>query len=121
MQISTVYIHPSRSETYSLTAQEAAICGAILVLNFDFPPMRDIYGDEPMYVKFGSNIDAMTGQDGDTTVNYHPDVDAYCRTVAHQLTAQLEANSALKLKTRLRRTRNLDYVFREHLEPLLYA
>lgn len=121
MQISNVYIHPSRSETYSLTAQEAALCGNILVLNFDFPPMRSLYGEEPLYIKFGSNIDTYTGMDGDTNVTYNPNVDAYCKDVAHRLTAELGVNSALKLKTRLRRTRNLDYVFRTYLEPLIHS
>lgn len=121
MQISTVYIHPSRSETYSLTAQEAALCGAILVLNFDFPPMRSLYGEEPLYMKFGSNIDTYTGQDGDTNVKYNDGVDAWCGLAAREMIAELGANSALTLKTRLRMTRNLDSVFRRHLEPLLYS
>jgi len=121
MQISTIYIHPSRSETYSLTTQEAALCGAILVLNFDFPPMRTLYGEEPIYAKFGSNIDTYTGQDGDTNVKYTDGIDAYCGLVAREIIAELGVNSALALKVRLRMTRNLNYVFRRHLEPLLYS
>jgi len=121
MILSNVFILPSRSETYSLVAQEAVLGTCIPVLNFDFPPMRDIYGNEPLFAKFGSNIDAMTGFDGSTDVQYHPDVDAYCHDIAARLIYEMQENRSLRLQTRLRQTRNIDYVFRNYLEPLLYA
>ena len=121
MILSNVFILPSRSETYSLIAQEAILGGCMPILNFDFPPMRDLYGNEPIYAKFGSNIDAMTGFDGDTNIEYHPNVDAYCRDVALRLILEMQENRLLRLQTRLRQTRNIDYVFRNFLEPLLYA
>lgn len=121
MLLSNVFILPSRSETYSLVAQEAALCGNLLILNFDFPPMRGIYGEDPLYFKFSSNIDAMTGFDGDTSVEYHPNADAYCRDIAMRIVYELQTNRVLHLKTFLRQKRNLDYVFKQHWEPLLYA
>ena len=121
MCLSNVFILPSRSETYSLVAQEAALCGNLLILNFDFPPMRNIYGEDPLYYKFSSNIDAMTGLDGDTNVEYHPDVNAYCRDIAMRIIYELQTNRVLHLKTFLRQKRNLDYVFKTYWEPLFYA
>ena len=119
--LSNVFILPSRSETYSLVAQEAALCGNIVVLNFDFPPLRGVYGEDPFYFKFSSNIDAMTGFDGDTNVEYHPNVDAYCRDIAVRLLGELLTNRVVHLKTFLRKERNVDAVFRKYLEPLIYA
>ena len=34
---------------------------------------------------------------------------------------ELDNNRVLSLKDKLRKERNLDYVFRNHLEPLIYA
>ena len=67
---------PSRSESFSLITQEAATAGNVLLLNRDFPPFMDVFGDAPYYGQFSSNIDALTGLDGDTVTNYE-DRDAY--------------------------------------------
>lgn len=119
--LSNIYIHPSRSETYSLVVQESILAGCFPILNFDFPPMMDIYGQEPLYAKFSSNIDAMTGFDGDTKVEYQPNVDAYCKDVALRIISEYTQNRLMRLRTRLRRTRGIDSVFRNYLEPLLYS
>jgi glycosyltransferase involved in cell wall biosynthesis len=122
LMVSNAFVLPSRSETYSLVAQEAAACGNILVLNFDFPPMRDIYGSKhPLYAKFSSNIDAMTGMDGDTVVEYNPSVDTYCNDIAGRVLYEVENNRGIAMRTRTRKTRNLRYIFKNYLEPLLYA
>ena len=68
--ISNIFLLPSRSETYSLIAQEASICGNLILLNFDFPAMRSIYGEQAMYFKFSSNVDALNGLDGETITDY---------------------------------------------------
>ncbi len=121
MMLANVFIQPSRSETYSLVVQEAALCGNMLILNFDFPPMRDIYGEHAVYMKFSSGMDAMTGLDGETTTNYHPNVDAFCYDIAMRIAYELDHNHVLAQQTRLRKYRNPDYVFRHELEPLFYA
>jgi len=66
MLISNLFVLPSKSETYSLVVQEAGLCGNLLVLNQDFPAMRSIYGNDPLYRQFSSNIDVNTGLDGET-------------------------------------------------------
>jgi len=118
--ISNVFILPSVSETYSLVAQEAAICGNLLVLNFDFPPMRSIYGDMPYYYKFSSNMDALTGMDGETTTR-HTNDEVYYNQCANGILFEIENNRVIAVKDMLRKTRNSQYVFRKHLEPLLHA
>lgn len=117
--LSNVFVLPSVSETYSLVAQEAAICGNLLVLNFDFPAMRSIYGDDPIYLKFSSNVDAMTGLDGDTISVYENERN-YFAGAAKLILARLMKNDIIMMKDKLRKTRNLQYVFNNYLEPLLY-
>jgi hypothetical protein len=41
--------------------------------------------------------------------------------VARRIVCAVESEKTLRQKTRLRRTRNLDAVFQNYLEPLLYA
>jgi len=121
MLISNVYIHPSRSETFSLTTQEAALSGNYLVLNFDFTPMRSLWGDQYVtYRKFSSNIDFASGMDGETTTTHRPSDDQYAFDVAGRITYQLANDWSLAMRTKIRQTRNLDFVFNQFLEPLIY-
>jgi glycosyltransferase involved in cell wall biosynthesis len=110
--LTNVYVHPSASETYSLVCQEAAACGNVLFLNDDFPPMRDLHGADAVYVKFCSSL---------FHTSYAPSELAYYRDVAREVVHVLQTERAVRQKTRLRRTRNLGAVFRDHFEPLLYA
>jgi glycosyltransferase involved in cell wall biosynthesis len=110
--LTNVYVHPSASETYSLVCQEAAACGNVLFLNDDFPPMRDLHGADALYVKFCSTL---------FRTSYQPSEMAYYRDVAREIVHVLQTERAVRQKTRLRRTRNLGTVFRDHFEPLLYA
>ena len=119
MCISNVFILPSKSETFSLVAQEAAITGNFLILNFDFPPIRSIYGDKPLYKKFSSNIDINTGLKGDTNTNYKNEED-YFHEIAGCICSRLEHDSLMALRTKTRKDQNLKAVFRKYFEPLLY-
>lgn len=120
MMISNLFILPSRSETYSLIAQEAALCGNLLMLNYDFPPMRSIYGDAPLYGKFSSNIDISTGQDGNTETNYSPNFEAYTHDLALRICYHLEHDRSLALRTMIRKQRNNQAIFKKQIEPLFY-
>jgi glycosyltransferase involved in cell wall biosynthesis len=110
--LTNIYVHPSGSETYSLVCQEAVACGNLLFLNEDFPPMREIYGQDAGYIKFSSTL---------FTTTHTPSEQAYYADVARRIVCAIESEKTLRQKTRLRRTRNLDAVFRDYLEPLLYA
>ncbi len=128
--LSNVFIMPSKSESYSLITQEAALTKQVMVLNFDFPPFRDIFGDNAIFRKYSSNIDIMNAEDGQTDTAYGPDRVSdeerkkyerdYHRDTAGQIAARLK-HPEMALATKLRKERNLDYVFKHELEPLLYG
>ena len=120
MLLCNVFILPSKSETYSLIAQEAALCGAMLILNKDFPPMRSIYSAHAAYRKFSSNWDILQdyqGEGTETTTKYR-DPDAFFRDLALWIVYQLENVDVLAQQKRIRQTRNPDYVFKRYIEPL---
>ena len=115
-----VFILPSRSETYSLVAQEAAAKRCFLVLNQDFPPFRSIYGESPLYRQFSSNIDALSGEDGETNTKYS-DEDGYFKAIAQYINYVQENTRVLATFNMIRKERNLTHVFKHNIEPLLYA
>jgi glycosyltransferase involved in cell wall biosynthesis len=117
--LSNVFFCPSRSETYSLTTQEAMLKGNLCILNQDFPAFMQIYGDKALYRQFNGAEVALDGFDGkvDTT---HSNIDAYFKDrIAVALKAWLNHERVLKAKTWVRTKRNPDYIFREYVEPLI--
>jgi hypothetical protein len=120
--LSNVFVMPSVSESYSLITQEAGLSGVSMVLNADFPPFREIFGTAPHcgdYSKFSSNINILTGLDGDTKSEPNNEPDFYLN-LAKIMNYDLENDRSLKLKTFLRKERNLDNVFERELEPLIH-
>lgn len=119
MAVGDVLILPSRSESYSLVAQEAALCKNLLVLNFDFPPMRSIFGENVLYAKFSSNIDALSGANGETNTQY-ADRHGYLLDVARRVVARLDTMVLRQFRQR-RKERHPQYTFQHYLEPLLHG
>lgn len=121
--LSDVYIHPSKSETYSLTTQEARACRNMLVLNFDYPPMAGIYLEGPIYKKFSSCVDMLTGNDGSTETKYtgRDGIDGYMADVASSIAYHLENQAVLKMSRETRQNKNTQVVFKRCIEPLFYA
>lgn len=116
--LSNIFALPSKSETYSLIAQEAMLKGNLCLLNHDFAPFRQIYGKNALYKQFdGANID-FSGQDGSIDTKHEP-IDEYYRGIAINIKYYLENDKVLRAKTWVRTKRNPDYVFREYIEPLL--
>ncbi len=130
MRLSNVFIMPSVSESYSLITQEAGLNKVVAVLNFDFPPFRDIFGPNAIYRKYSSNVDALNGLDGNTNTAYGPanisDEERkqheriYHTETAGMIAAKLRSYKDLSFSTMLRKFRNLDYVFKHELEPLIF-
>ncbi len=116
-ELSNVFILPSRSETYSLVAQEALAKGNFLILNQDFAPFRSIYGDHAIYKSFSSNI-GMDGLDGEINTTYG-DREAYMRDIAHYINYVLKNDRVIAGKTYIRKKRNMQVVFKSYLEPLI--
>jgi hypothetical protein len=118
--LSNVFALGSKSETYSLIAQEAMLKGNFCILNQDFAPFRQIYGKNALYKQFdGANI-AISGFNGEIKTEYE-DINAHYRDMATALKYYLENDKVLKAKTWVRTRRNPDYVFREYIEPLIMA
>jgi len=116
--LSNVFALPSKSETYSLIAQEAMSRGNLCILNQDFAPFRQIYGKNALYKQFdGANI-AINGQDGEIKTQ-HSDPDDYYHTMAANIKYYLENEKVIRAKTWVRTQRNPDYVFHRYLEPLI--
>lgn len=133
--LSNVFILPSVSETYSLITQEAALLKQVMVLNYDFPPFRSIYGSDPIYRKYSSGFDVLAdpteaiGLGKQTTTQYGsanipPEARKQAEKQYHIETAGMIAkrlqHPEMALATKLRQTRNLVFNFKKELEPLLY-
>jgi len=120
---------PSVSESYSLVTQEALMNKMVGVANYDFPPFRDIFGPNLIFRKYSSNVDVMNGMDGNTNTSYGGDVspeershheDKYHYETAGMVKAKLMDGGAMQVASFLRKNRNLNAVFKNELEPLLY-
>lgn len=116
--LSNIFILPSKSETYSLIAQEAMLKGNLCLLNHDFGAFRQIYGKNALYKQFdGANI-GFDGFNGSITTQHVP-VRDYYRALASAISYYMENEHVLRAKTWVRTQRNPDYVFKTYLEPLL--
>lgn len=115
--LSNVFMLASKSETYSLIAQEAMMRGNFCILNYDFPAFRQIYGKKAIYRGFGANVDS-NGLNGET-IRQWSDSDQYFRDLAKELKYWIENDKVIAAKTWVRTRRNPDYVFREYVEPLI--
>jgi glycosyltransferase involved in cell wall biosynthesis len=120
--LSNIFLLASKSETYSLIAQEAMLKGNFCILNQDFAPMRQIYGNCALYKQFdGANI-AISGLNGEINTQYgenNSNIDNHYEDIAKNVKYYLEHDQALKARTWVRTKRNPDYVFKTYLEPLL--
>jgi glycosyltransferase involved in cell wall biosynthesis len=130
MLISNVFMMPSKSETYSLIAQEAALCGNFLVLNWDFQPFLSIYGEHAAYFKFSANVDIMDrhlpppppGQVYFTNTDYGDEgAVGYARKIALRVAYEHDHNDVMNQRTRVRKERNSSAIFRRYIEPLFQA
>lgn len=117
--LSNVFALPSKSETYSLIAQEAALRKNLCFLNQDFGPFRQIFGKGALYKQFfGSNI-AFSGMNGEITTT-HENTGNHFSDIARATKYYLENNPILYGNAKARTTRNPDYVFETYIQPLLY-
>jgi glycosyltransferase involved in cell wall biosynthesis len=116
--LSNIFVCPSRSETYSLTTQEAMLKGNLCIMNYDFPAFRQIYGKNALYRQFDGAEVALSGEDGKTDTT-HSDIDAYYRDMAVNLRYWLANDKVLSAKTWVRTQRNPDFIFGHYIQPLL--
>lgn len=109
MDLSNVYIHPSRAETYSLAVHEAILRGKLVCLNGDFPAMVELFGESAIYFDFGSDRVAR---------EYRTEQD-FWDDEAMRLIAEIKQNRGLIAQTKARREWRPEAMWRE-FESLLY-
>lgn len=118
--LANVHVQPSVSETYSLIAQEAALCGAFLVLNRDLPVFQSVYGQHAAYYQFSSAVNALSCTNGTINTTYDGGIDDYFRGIAGRVAYELQYNPILNQRTRIRKERNPRFIFKNFIEPLFY-
>jgi len=109
-QLSNLFIFPTLSENCPLILLEAALSKCLLVLNESFPPLRDFFGKDALYFKFGSLIE---------NVNYS-DEEVFYSDVAKIIIGELNKNRPLNAFNTLKQRFNGDYLFKNMLEPILF-
>jgi hypothetical protein len=145
LSLSNVFILPSKSESYSLVAQEAGIMGNLLIVNDDFTPFREIFGESALYYKFSSNIDRLNNLDGETTTKYTeissrlkpaeypeslmeksgdlwvvPGDALYANDIAMRILTEFKTNKSLIQRRFRMKERNIYAIFNNYLQPLFY-
>jgi hypothetical protein len=109
-QISNVFPLLSLSEGCSLTMLEAGLGKNLVILNEDFPPMREFGGiDHVMYMKTGST----------RYTTKHEDEHAYYSHCADRLIYALDHNPVLKFNRKVLKRFNRGWIWKNQLEPLL--
>jgi hypothetical protein len=120
-KISDFHMHPCTSETYSLVVQESMMWRNFCILNRQTPYMKSIYGEKNvLYEPFSSNVDCLTCEDGETKINISNE-EIHFRNLANKVLYFIEiANPVINQWRFIRKTKSLNYVFKNQLEPLLY-
>lgn len=108
--LSNLFIFPTKSENCPLILLEAALSKCLLVLNDDFPPLKDFFGSDALYFRFGSLL---------YDTNYS-DEQKYFSDVAKIIMAELNKNKPFNAFNKTKQIFNSDWVFKNQLEPLFY-
>ena len=93
LNLTNVYIHSSKAETYGLVPHEAMLQGNLVCLNWDWQVMAELFGDNAIYFDFGSvTIDR----------TYKPDEQTFWNDEARRLINEYKKNRALVAQTEAR-------------------
>ncbi len=109
-QLSNLFIFPTLSENCPLILLEAALSKCLLVLNDDFPPLKDFFGKDALYFKFSSLL----------YKTEYSNEDQYFSDVAKIIIGELSKNRPLNAFNTLRQKFNGDYIFKHQLEPIIF-
>lgn len=112
MQLSNVFIFPSRSEVCSNVVLEASMTKQLLVLNKDFEPLFD-FGQEGKTV-LGYHFGSLTQP---SFVNENENGYTY---VAKMINEHLQHSKSNLQFRRILEDCNIDTIYKKQLEPLLY-
>lgn len=116
--LSNLFVMPSFSEAFPLTALEAASRGNLLVLNEAVPALAEV--GRLLGGVFFMRWDALN--DGYATVEeYEPSEEAYYAACAAEVCARLRGETALRAKTAVRRRFCPQWVWKNQLAPLVFG
>jgi glycosyltransferase involved in cell wall biosynthesis len=107
--LSNLFFFPTVSENAPLILLEAAAAKNLLVLNEDFLPLREFFGEDALYFKFSSL----------RTQTTYTDEGKYFEDVAKIVAAELDRHRAFRSFNTWKQRFNYDYIFLHEFEPLL--
>lgn len=108
--LSNLFVFPTLSENCPLILLEAAANKCLLVLNEDFPPLRDFFGEDALYFKFSSVL---------LTTKYENE-DKWYEDVSKIILGELKKNKPLSSFNKLKQKFNRSWILKNQLEPILY-
>ncbi len=113
--LSNIYVCPSKSETFSLTAFEAASKGNILVLNENVPALKEI-GEElgAYFMKWDARL-----MGRDILQTYEEEEATYYGFHAKRILQLLASNNVIKGKTKVRQRFSESWIWYNQLAPLI--
>lgn len=109
--LSNLFLFPSYSENCPLVLLEAMAGKNLLVLNQDFPAIKDFAYENALYFRFASTV-APEPQ-------FPNGLDTYYKDVALLIASEMDQNKALKAQTHLRQQFNGDYIATHQLIPAI--
>lgn len=114
--LSTLFICPSSSESFGLTALEAAAMGNYLVLNEAVPALKEL-GDMlgAYYLRWDASNFGFTTQE-----SYHPSEKVYYEEHGKIIVEAMDKNPIIQAKKRVRQRYSPKWVFENQLKKMLY-
>jgi glycosyltransferase involved in cell wall biosynthesis len=107
--LSNLFVFPTTSENAPLILLEAAACRNLLVLNDDFLPLREFFGENALYFKFSS---------ARITTTYN-DEEEYFDDVAKIIISELSRNKPLNAFAHWKQEYSYDEMFKA-MENIFY-
>lgn len=116
MMLGNLFMFPTHHESFGLVLPEASLMGgALVVANCSLDMMREITGNNALFWDYGSwHRDMQFQKPGDQGP-------MYWRSVAKVILGKMYNEYGIKLRTHMRKTFNLDAIWRNELEPAMLA
>jgi len=109
-QLGSVFVFPTREESFGLVGPEAVLNGVLPVFNGSLTMMRELYGAKGMYFDFGSFHHNMEPQQG---------CGQYLEAVAMVIYHKFKTDSAASVKAHVRQTYNFNNLYRSAYLPAI--
>lgn len=109
-KLSNLFVFPTLSENCPLILLEAASNKCLLVLNDDFPALRDFFQEDALYFKFSSLL----------CKTEYSDENGWYSDVAKIILGELKKNKPLNSFNKLKQKFNRNWILKNQLEPILF-